>query len=145
MSEQFQIGFTLTSTNPTVPLGAEVWLDKDLLLDVQHVDQPIVVNQTFSDSEADHELRIILKNKLLEHTHIDEQGNIIKDARLVVDHLSFDEIELKQIFIEQAVYSHNNNGATGTVSDTFYGEMGCNGTVSLSFTTPIYLWLLENM
>jgi hypothetical protein len=23
--------------------------------------------------------------------------------------------------------------------------MGCNGTVSLKFTTPIYMWLLETM
>jgi hypothetical protein len=23
--------------------------------------------------------------------------------------------------------------------------MGCNGTVSLKFTAPAYLWLLENM
>ena len=43
------------------------------------------------------------------------------------------------------IYRHDYNGTTDPFDDEFYGEMGCNGTVSLKFTTPIYLWLLENL
>ena len=49
------------------------------------------------------------------------------------------------MLVEQAVYTHDFNGTQPEIEDTFFGEMGCNGTVSLRFTTPIYLWLLENM
>jgi hypothetical protein len=46
---------------------------------------------------------------------------------------------------EQAVYTHDFNGTQQEIQDEFYSEMGCNGTVSLKFSTPIYLWLLEHM
>ena len=65
--------------------------------------------------------------------------------RLFQAALAFDEIELKQIFIDHAVYTHNFNGTQTEIQDKFYGEMGCNGTVSFKFTTPVYLWLLENL
>ena len=42
-------------------------------------------------------------------------------------------------------FQHDFNGTQPEIKDTFFGEMGCNGTVSLRFTTPIYLWLLEHM
>jgi hypothetical protein len=145
MTAPATISLEIGTTNPLAPLGVEIWLDQDLLFDVDHVKSAFTFMKTLADIEATHELRIVLKNKLPEHTRIDSQGNITEDARICVNQLSFDEIELKQILIEKAVYSHNNNGATDTVTETFYGEMGCNGTVSLSFTTPIYLWLLENM
>jgi len=47
--------------------------------------------------------------------------------------------------VKLAQYQHDFNGTGNPTIDKFYGEMGCNGTVSLKFTTPIYLWLLENM
>jgi hypothetical protein len=37
------------------------------------------------------------------------------------------------------------NGTSEVTEDKFYSELGCNGTVSLKFTTPMYLWLLEHM
>jgi hypothetical protein len=86
-----------------------------------------------------------MKHKTTEHTKIDEQGAIVSDACLTVSNLAFDEIELKQIFIDHAVYTHNFNGTQTEIQDKFYGEMGCNGTVSFKFTTPICLWLLEHM
>jgi len=97
------------------------------------------------DDEAEHDLRFVLKNKTAEHTQIDEAGNIVNDARLKITDMAFDEIQLGHMITEQAVYDHDFNG-TGVMSQhKFYGEMGCNGTVSLKFTTPVYLWLLEHM
>jgi hypothetical protein len=86
-----------------------------------------------------------MKNKTLDDTVVDDTGNILKDARLVVSNLSFEDIELNQLVFQRAVYTHNFNGTQDTIKDEFYGEMGCNGTVDIEFTTPIYLWLLEHM
>jgi hypothetical protein len=143
--QQCQISLDIDTTNPTVALGVEVWVDNTLLLDVAQVDQLIPVTHIMHDTENQHELRIILKNKLEQHTTIDADGNIVSDARLVVNNVMFDQIPLGQILIDQAVYCHDNNSHTHTVQEKFYGELGCNGTVSLKFTTPIYVWLLENM
>ena len=37
------------------------------------------------------------------------------------------------------------NGTQPEIADNFFGIAGCNGTISFRFSTPIYLWLLENM
>ena len=97
------------------------------------------------DDEAEHEFKFVMKNKTPEHTVVDDNGNIIKDAMLSIANVAFDGIELGHVFTEQSVYHHNFNGSRNAIKDKFYGDMGCNGHVSLPFTTPIYLWLLENM
>ena len=139
------ISCSINTTDATAKLGIEVWLDDQQILNQDHVAELIEFKYDFPDDDAEHKLRFVMKNKTAEHTTIDDEGAIIKDACLTVDNLAFDEIELKQIFIDQAVYTHNFNGSQAEIQDKFYGDMGCNGTVSLKFTTPIYLWLLENM
>jgi len=62
-----------------------------------------------------------------------------------VTEITFDEIDCTQIVHDHAVYRHNLNGTGPEIDDQFFGDMGCNGTVELKFTTPVYLWLLENM
>ena len=127
-------------------LGFEAWIDQRKFLDVDHVKetQPVTVELDDQD-DAEHELRLVLKNKITEHTKIDEQGNIIADARLQVTDIAFDGIPLGHIVTEASIYTHEFNGHGKYSKEKFYGEMGCNGTVILKFTTPMYLWLLEHM
>lgn len=145
MQSTIKIGCNISASDSGVPLGMEIWLDDQLIFDQDHVAQTTAFTHELSDDDAKHELRFVLKNKTAEHTSIDDAGNIIKDARLIISNLAFDEIQLGHMFIELATYSHDFNGTGNLTQDKFYGEMGCNGTVSLKFTTPIYIWLLENM
>jgi hypothetical protein len=85
-----------------------------------------------------------MANKMTDHTQVDSNGNIVADSRLTVSDLEFDEILLDQLFFDLATYTHSTNGLSPETQNKFYGEMGCNGTVELKFTTPVYLWLLEN-
>ena len=140
------ITFNLATTDATAELGFEAWIDQRKVLDVDHVKETQSVAVELDDKDnTEHELRLVLKNKTTAHTCIDEHGNILTDARLVITDMAFDEIRLGHMFFEQAVYTHDFNGTGKTTEDTFYGELGCNGTVSLKFTTPMYLWLLEHM
>lgn len=143
----YQISCTIGTTDPTAALGLEVWLDTTRLFDTNCVvyDALPLTFELDDDNEGEHELRFVMTGKTQEHTLIDETGTIVKDARLIVKDLAFDEIELNQLFVDHAVYRHNFNGTQPETEDKFYGEMGCNGIVSLKFTTPVYLWLLENM
>ena len=145
MSNTVSISCTLSTTNTEATLGFEAWIDNQKFFDSNHVQdqQPVVVE--IADDDGEHELRFVLKNKTFNHTQVDAAGNIVSDARLIVTDLAFDEIPLGHMFTEQAVYTHDVNGTQQEIQDKFYGEMGCNGTVSLKFTTPIYLWLLEHM
>lgn len=141
-----QISCTIGTNAPSAGLGIEVWLNDKQLLNIENVaNESIPVTWSIDDSEGQHELRFVLKNKTIDHTKIDETGNIISDVYITIDDVAFEEIPLNQVVTDQAVYTHNFNGTDRAVTDKFYGTMGCNGIVSLKFTTPIYLWLLENM
>jgi hypothetical protein len=139
------VSFDISSSDFSASLGMEAWIDDTEIFSCDHVQQAQTITFDLSDDDGDHELRLILKNKTVEHTQIDQNGTIIKDAVLTVDNLKFDEIDLGQIFSKHAVYTHNFNGSAAEIHDKFYGTIGCNGTVSLKFSTPVYLWLLENM
>lgn len=141
MSISCQIG----TTNASATLGLEVWVDDQRFFDSDHVQTTEKITIEIADDEADHELRFVMKNKTSSHTQVNESGAIVADAVLTISTLSFDEILLGHMLVEQAVYTHDFNGSGPSTQDKFYGEMGCNGTVSLKFSTPIYLWLLEHM
>jgi hypothetical protein len=142
----YQISCTVRTTDPTAALGLEIWLDNHVLFDAAHITHetlPLIFD--IADDEAEHELRFVMKGKTSEDTVVDEHGNIVKDATLTIDDIAFDEIELNHIVFNNAVYTHDFNNTKDSIQDKFYGTMGCNGTVSLKFNTPVYLWLLENM
>ena len=146
MTPKVTITFNLATTDATAELGFEAWIDDRKFLDVDHVKETQTVTVELEDQDdAEHELRLVLKNKTTAHTQVDEHGNIVADARLLITDVAFDEIKLGHMLVEQAVYTHDFNGTGATTQAKFYGELGCNGTVSLKFATPMYLWLLEHM
>jgi hypothetical protein len=140
-----KIGCVINTTDYKSALGIEIWLDDQQIFNQDWVTEPQTINYEFSDLDADHELRFVMKNKTADHTKVDELGSIVKDACLIISDLAFDEIALGQIVTEKAEYTHNFNGTGSLTQHKFFGEIGCNGVVSLKFTTPVYLWLLENM
>lgn len=139
------ITFTLDTTDAAASLGFEAWVDDVKFIDVEHVDAALPAEIVLADDEAEHELRLVMKGKTTQHTRVDEAGEIVSDACLTISRLAFDEIELKQVFVDQATYTHDFNGTGETTETKFYGTLGCNGVVSLKFSTPMYLWLLEHM
>lgn len=145
MTDFITISGNINSSNTKIPLGVEVWIDDDCIINTDHVDSDIQFNQELAEDEAEHELRIVLKNKVSAHTKIDDQNQRIEDVVLLINDLCFDGIQLGHNCQQLMIYTHDFNGTGDITHDKFYGEMGCNGTVSLKFTTPMYLWLLENM
>ena len=143
--DKITVSFDLTSSDYAAALGFELLLDDVLLLSIDHVTEPMPVSLEILDDEGEHEFKFVMKNKTPEHTVVDDNGNITKDAVLSIANVAFDDIELGHVFVDRAVYHHNFNGSRDAIEDKFFGPMGCNGHVSLQFTTPIYLWLLENM
>jgi len=145
MKNTATISCKIGTTDALATLGMEIWLDDNKIFDTEHVDSTVEFQTTFSDDDGEHELRFQMKNKTIDLTQIDEEGEILKDACLTINDVAFEDIELGHMFIEQTSYTHDFNGTQPEISEKFYGAMGCNGTVSLRFTTPIYLSLLETM
>lgn len=141
------ISFDLNTTDPQAQLGFEFWIDDILVSDIDHVAGPQHLYYEVDDSdETQHQLKLVLKNKTWDHTQLDQAGNIVKDAQLEITNVKFDGIELGHLFVKLNQYHHqNNNPDSDVIVDKLYQTMGCNGYVTLNFSTPIYLWLLENM
>lgn len=145
MTGSLKINLEITSSDSAVPLGLEVWVDTDCVISVDHVESTVKVCHELSDADAEHELRVVLKNKTPEHTQIDADGNIVQDAVLTIDRVEFDDIEISDVFVKLSQYQHSFNGTGEPTVGQCYKTLGCNGTVSLKFNTPFYLWLLETM
>ena len=143
--ETVQISFDVETSNSECPLGVQVWLDDSLLLDHHHVQEKITFAHDMSDDDGEHQLRIVILGKTADHTQVDEAGNIIKDATLQISTVTIDGIDVNQLFLDRCVYTHDFNGTQTEIKDTFHGTAGCNGTIVFEFTTPIYLWMLENI
>ena len=145
MTNTIGITFDLNTTNDQAELGFEAWVNDTKFVDIAHVQGKQSITIDMLDVDGEHELRLVLKGKSSTMTVINDTGNIVSDATLSILDLAFDEIKIGHMLTKLATYTHDFNGAEPIAQYEFHGVMGCNGTVSLKFTTPIYLWLLENM
>ena len=143
--ETSKISFDVETSDAGCLLGLEIWIDNTLLLKNNHVQDKVTFVHDISDDDGEHILQVVLTGKMSDHTEIDEAGTIIKDATLAISNFEIDGLDVNQLFLEKCVYTHDFNGTQAEVADTFHGVAGCNGTISFEFSTPIYLWLLENM
>ena len=143
--ETVKISFDIETSDSVCPLGLEIWLDDAVLLSNHHIQKKISFSHDIVDNDGEHDLRIVISGKTTEHTTIDQDGNILKDATVQISNVVIDDLDVHQLFLDKTVYIHDFNGTQPETQDTFHGIAGCNGTISFKFTTPIYLWLLENM
>lgn len=143
MTPTIPIRFWVDTTNPEKKLSFRVRLNGREVFLLPWVRERTLVEVSIADDEQDHELQLEMYNKLPEHTRIDAYGNVASDASLTIEEFTMDEIALSPWNI--GTYFHDRNGTSDPVEEKFYGEMGCNGRVTLKFSTPIYLWLLDHM
>ena len=142
--QQAEIAFLVRATGPDLHLS--------VILDGQEIRslEPTAENQKISvqindDIESEHCLSLIMSGKHWDHTKIDAQGQILEDRVIEITDVRVDDIELGYVFTQTAKYTHDFNGTAAETTEPFHGIMGCNGQVDFRFSTPVYLWLLENM
>jgi hypothetical protein len=138
---------TISSSDPAVPLTLRIVLDSRDILNLSPVPENYKFEYTFDDSDdvQQHVMEFVLDGKLPEHTVVDEQGNIVSDVTVTVDNKAFESVTIDGIFNQTTAYHHDFNGSQEPIIDEFFGTLGCNGRAEFRFTTPIYLWMLENL
>lgn len=139
------ITFNVQPTSKTNFLGLEVLLDNGIVYNNEVLNNSELIQIELPEDENEHSLKIVLKNKKSEHTVMDQLGAIVQDSNIIISDIKIDDILIGYDILQLAVYTHDCNGTDQLKEYKFYGEMGCNGMVELKFTTPVYLWLLENM
>jgi hypothetical protein len=110
---------------------------------------------TYEISEGDNNLEISLLNKGFGDTVIDNEGNIVGDMLLNIDSIEIDEIDLgslKWTLSEyHPIYPERYRAEARKRGDELSSpvkncvNLGWNGTWKLPFTSPFYIWLLENI
>lgn len=88
-------------------------------------------------------LSILLQNKDdSDVVQNEDKTAILKDLLLNIVSIEIDEIDLGNLIYSQSVFTGNDS--TRPVLENCV-NLGWNGTWTLTFTSPFYIWLLENI
>jgi len=142
----FEFKFDLDSTDYAAPLGFRLLLNSKEIYSLSHVSESRIIKTEIADTEeaTDQELIFELYGKSQDFTKLDENGKIVGDALLTIKNITIDDIKVDYPVHINTVYNHDYNGTKAPVQEKFYGVMGCNGRAVFKFSTPIFLWLLDN-
>lgn len=95
-------------------------------------------------SEGHNELRIELTNKTnSDCVQNEDKTEILKDMMLHIDKIRIDNIDLEHIRHTCSRFVPADPNEHETLEECV--DLGWNGTYILKFTSPFYIWLLENM
>ena len=127
-----------------------VWIDHplDLIIKIDdrilHMDvsgaKNTTIHKKISVEQGDHVLTLRVTNKNDRSTTVDEQKKILKDSYVKIKKLLIDDFDFGRIMFSESKHIDNHNNIT--ISP---GGVYTNGTWSLNFTTPVYIWLLEKL
>lgn len=109
---------------------------------IESLNKELANCEMFLKDRKYNEAQRLLKNEIASKMYDLTQ---MSDKSITIENIAFDDIELGQLVIDLATYTHNFNGSQDTIEDQFFGSMGCNGIVRIEFSSPVYLWMLENM
>ena len=99
--------------------------------------------ETDVDEDCSHLLKIRLENKTdLDTVQNDDCTKILKDMLLNIESIEIDEVSLGQLIWDESKFVGDDPSRPELKQCV---NLGWNGTYILEFTSPYYLWLLENM
>jgi hypothetical protein len=139
-----KIELELAATSECTDISIAIYCNNNLLLSSTASRDPRTIIYEIDDAPNDHLLSLVMTGKNHTHTIVDDNGNIVEDIYFKITKLEFDELDMTEIFCQgKLCYTHSFNSDQPQLLDEFYGIIGCNGTVNIEFSTPIYLWLLD--
>jgi hypothetical protein len=124
-----------------------IWLDDHAVIQSEiasTAQQPVAFERTID--EGPHTLKIRLENKINADTNI-RNGEVIDDMLLNIDDITIDDISLGNLlWSAEYILDHPQDykGQTITKLDNCV-NLGWNGTYTLKFASPFYIWLLEKL
>lgn len=127
-----------------VLIESEIWINE---LNAEKKSKILKFNTELDEGE--HSLIVEYLNKTNTDTTIDDDGNILKDQLLFIDGVSVDEIELGNVIRKCCIFYPTAERLleVSWLQAEIPGQhiLGHPGKWVLKFSTPTYLWLLENL
>ena len=144
--QPIEVSFVVEPSVSPCPFHVSFSIDGTVLWQSSQLTAAESVRVTVPDSVESQPRYMVfsMQGKLPEHTELDQQGDIIRDHVISIRDFQIEGIRLQTVLESRAIYDHDFNGSSPAIRDEFFGIMGCNGEVRLDFTSPIFLWLLEN-
>lgn len=134
--------------NRELPIMLEVRLDGEAKYSREVPFEEETVSIAFSDAEAEHTLEIEMSGKTYAHTKLAEDGTVVSDTAIEVYDFCLEDIEIGYNVTSASKYVHSYNNPDPNaeiISEQFNNNMGCNGVATFKFSTPAFIWLLENV
>lgn len=141
----FEFSCQVSATDIDCPLDFSIIVDEQIHVPSTAITAPREFKLTLSEDTDLHKIKFVMSGKKINDTILDADGNITKNPMLVISNICFESVCCDVWVIDNSQYLHNFNGTQDQIVDSFGGSMGCNGTVSFEFATPIYVWLLGIM
>ena len=142
MSETVDIKINLSSTNwgDRYP-GARVYINETLIHEGL-IEDPTEMSWSGDLADGDHKIVIEMYGKIPGDTVMDGD-TIVNDVVLNIDSIAIDEIELDQLLWSNSEYFPKDENAPKSMIECV--NLGWNGRWELNFSSPVYLWFLENL
>jgi hypothetical protein len=143
MSETVKIKINLSSVNweDKFP-GARVFINDQVVLE-KLITEPTEIEWTGVVEFKQNKITIEMYNKVDSYTVQDENNQIVKDVLLNIENISIEDIDLDRILHTNSTYYPQHEFAPGVIKECV--NLGWNGRWEIEFTTPVYLWFLENL
>ena len=147
-TETLTFKISLTGTYWSKKPNFSIFLNDELIeqKDIENESVHEIVFERGVVEDQEHELKIRLNNKQDEDTII-ENTQIVKDMILNIDGIEIDDIDIGNLRwtaeykLDQA--REYNGKQTDHIDNCV--NLGFNGTYTLKFTSPFYIWLLEKL
>ena len=99
------------------------------------------------EEDQQHKLTIVYDNKSARHDVVLQDGLPIKDKRIEINRISFEDIDLDFFTLSsQDSLSYTTTDPQGENTTGFDAtKLSWNGSTILLFESPIYIWILENL
>jgi hypothetical protein len=157
-TEKLKFRLELYATWWGQPPKAEILIDNIAVFNgliTSNKEKPTIIEfEHLCQEDKNHELVIKMSNKNSKQTVLGPQGEIEKDQLLHIRRIEIDEIDLGSLVYE-GIYTpeypepwatqQKQAGSDLPVTLKNVTKMGHNGTWTFTFSTPFYMWLLENL
>lgn len=125
------------------PPYLRISIGEDVLADFPVTEETVIEKELTVDDDKTHKLHFTLHSKSKYDTVV-EDGKIVKDTVVKIKQVELDDIDITSILSinkDSFYYVYNDS----LEKHTFYDTMGVNGTSTIEFTSPFYVWLLETL
>jgi hypothetical protein len=125
-----------------------IWLDDNVIIQTEISSESQQSHKfTRTIDEGEHTLSIRLENKFLSDTQI-VNGEVTNDMLLNINNITIDDISLGELLWSESIFlldkPHEYQGDKITHLDNCV-NLGWNGSYTLTFSSPYYIWLLEKL